>query len=773
MMDAPAYPAGTVRELLGTDLVTAKTREVIEARLVPGPPREPRHFDARAHATLVAVCDRIVPQGHRTSSVDLAGLIDDRLANQMSNGWRYASMPPDGEAFVRAMTGLDEAATTLFGDAFLALEGAQQDAVLARVQAGDPPGTAWQTMPAGRFFEELLAELAECYYSDPLSQEEIGYVGMADGRGWRAIEPDELEPWEPRPIGVTRTARHQTRPGGAAGQRSEPGEAARRDAAADAAAPRHGRLAPLPPPRSSPSMPPMRRYRPADPVDAVVVGTGAGGAPLIARLAAAGLSVVALEAGPNWDAATQFATDERSQSKLFWNDERLSDGSDPTSFGINNSGIGVGGSTLHYTAFVPRARADDLRLQTQFGVGADWPLALNDLEPYYDELEEFLGVSGPSPYPWGGPRRGYSLPPLPLNGAARMMQGACAALGITTSPAPSAALSRPRSQPGFGVRAACTNRGFCQAGCTTGAKASMDVTYIPLAMASGAEVRSESFVTRIEAARSGRVEAVVYVTDGREHRQRCRSLFLSAGAIETPRLLLLNGLANSSGQVGRNFMAHMGRQVWGRFDADIRPYKGIPGALISEDHHRPRDADFAGGYLLQSLGVMPVTYASQLARGRGVWGDAFTMQMRAYNNAAGINIIGECLPRPENRLELADERDVRGLPKPRVHFSLGPNERRLLLHADAQMHAIWAEAGARDVWSYDRSAHTMGTCRMGSAATKAVVDSDGRSFDVPNLYISDNSTFPSALSVNPALTIMALSLRTADRFLERARRGEA
>jgi choline dehydrogenase-like flavoprotein len=256
----------------------------------------------------------------------------------------------------------------------------------------------------------------------------------------------------------------------------------------------------------------------------------------------------------------------------------------------------------------------------------------------------------------------------------------------------------------------------------------MDVTYIPIAMASGAEVRSESFVTRIEITPSGRIDGVVYVTDGREHRQRCRSLFLSAGAIETPRLLLLNGLANSSGEVGRNFMAHMGRQVWGRFDADIRPYKGIPGALISEDHHRPNDADFAGGYLLQSLGVMPVTYASQLARGRGVWGDAFTTQMRGYNNAAGINIVGECLPRPENRLELANERD--------------------------------------------RSAHTIGTCRMGSTATSAVVDSDGRSFDVPNLYISDNSTFPSALSVNPALTIMALSLRTADRYLERARRGE-
>src|SRR6185437_5652552 len=109
---------------------------------------------------------------------------------------------------------------------------------------------------------------------------------------------------------------------------------------------------------------------------------GAGGAPLLARLAQAGLSVVALEAGRFWDPARDFATDERAQEKLFWNDERLSAGQDPIAFGGNNSGMGVGGSTLHYTAYTPRAHPDDFRLQTEFGVGADWPLGYSDLEPY-------------------------------------------------------------------------------------------------------------------------------------------------------------------------------------------------------------------------------------------------------------------------------------------------------------------------------------------------------------------------------------------------------
>ncbi len=518
----------------------------------------------------------------------------------------------------------------------------------------------------------------------------------------------------------------------------------------------------------------MRRYSTSEIVDAVVVGTGAGGAPLMARLAQAGLTVVALEAGKQWDPHRDFATDERAQAKLFWTDERLSAGDQPLAFGSNNSGTGVGGSTLHFTAYTPRPQPDDFRLHTEFGVGADWPLGYKDLEPYFDELEQFLGISGPNPYPWGPARRsGYPLPPLPLNGAAQLMQRGCERLNIKTSPAANAALSGPYYQADIGWRRACTNRGFCQAGCSTGAKASMDVTFIPLAMASGAEVRAECFVTSIEQDPSGRVRAIVYVqADGTERRQPCRSLFLCAGGIETPRLLLVNDLALGSGQVGRNFMAHPGVQLWGQFDDDVRPYKGIPGALISEETHRPKNADFAGGYLLQSIGVMPVTYVSQLSRGKGLWGHELGEHMRRYNHTAGINILGECLPHDRNRVELSDEQDARGLPKPRVHFTIGENERRMNAHAEALMRDIWSAAGARGIWAFPRYAHIIGTCRMGNDAGSAVVDSEGCVFEVPGLHIADNSVFPSALSVNPALTIMAISLRTADRFMDRSRRGD-
>ena len=530
---------------------------------------------------------------------------------------------------------------------------------------------------------------------------------------------------------------------------------------------------PAPVPADTPQEQPQRIPAPADEVDCVVIGLGAGGAPLLARLARAGLNVVALEAGPWYNPAQDFATDEKAQDFLFWNDERLSAGADPLAMGKNNSGTGVGGSTLHYTAYTPRPLPDDLHLRRDFDRGEDWPLAYDDLVPYYEELEQFLGVSGPTPYPWGPARvEGYPLPPLPLNSAAQLMVRGAEKIGIRTAPAANAALSARYYQEGVGWREACTNRGFCQAGCSNGAKASMDVTFVPLAVKYGADIRPNSFVTEIERDARGHVTAVVYTQNGQPHRQACRYLFLCGGAVETPRLLLTNELALSSGQVGRNLMAHPGVQVWGTFADEVRPNKGIPGGLISQDTHRPADADFVGGYLLQSIGVMPVTFAGQVARGRKLWGPALRNYMRNYNHIAGINILGDCLPHANNYLELSDELDARRLPKPRLHFTAQENELRMNAHAERLMRRLWEAAGATDTWAFGRYAHVIGTARMGLSGDDAVVDRDGRAFDVPNLYICDNSVFPSALSVNPALTIMALSLRTADKFLEREQRRD-
>jgi choline dehydrogenase-like flavoprotein len=509
----------------------------------------------------------------------------------------------------------------------------------------------------------------------------------------------------------------------------------------------------------------MKTYSTNDVVDVVVIGTGAGGAPVMAELAEAGLSVVALEAGRWWDPARDYAADEVQMSELYWLGERISAGETPTAFGGNNSGTGVGGSMLHWGAFVPRADPRDLKLYSDSGKGADFPLTYDGLVPFYEEVERFLGVSGPANYPWDRTRR-YPLPPVPLNAPAIAMQRGYAAIGVETAEAPIAAVSQRYSQPGYAERQPCVGCGFCHQGCAfNGAKASMDVTYLPRALAGGVEIRANSFVHSLERDTQGNIAAVIYRNAGQDLRQRTRAVFLCAGAVETPRLLLHTGLANSSGQVGKNFMAHVATQVWGTFDDEMRMNKGFPASLISEATMRPADADFAGGYLTQSLGVVPVTFSRQVARGRGLWGKPLVDYLDRYNHFAGIGANGDCLPYEHNFLELSGELDELGIPKPKIHFSYGENERRMSEHSVKLMTAAWEAAGAKDIWSFERSAHTIGTCRMGDDPQTSVVDAFGRSYDIPNLWISDNSTFPAALAANPALTIMALAVRSARRFL--------
>ncbi len=204
------YPPGTVRALLDTPHVTPATRAALRARLDERDPAgaTPRFLDAPALATLRAACARLVPQPGGAPPIDLVAVVDARLAAGEGNGWRYAALPPDGDAYRCGALGLDESARAMFGAAFAALTAAHQDALLRAVQSGAVRGGAWDTVPPVRWFEELLAELVECYYSHPLAQEEIGYVGMADAPGWPALGLDVLDSREPRPFGQEHRHEH-------------------------------------------------------------------------------------------------------------------------------------------------------------------------------------------------------------------------------------------------------------------------------------------------------------------------------------------------------------------------------------------------------------------------------------------------------------------------------------------------------------------------------------------------------------------------------------
>lgn len=199
-MSSETYPPGTVRRLLDTDLVTDPTRDALRTRLEEDTGGAPRFFDAQEYATLRRVCARLVPQPERAAPIDLAYRIDRRLAENMCDGWRYDSLPPDAETYRRGLRGLDESARAIGVVDFVQIDEATQDEILRLVQLGEAPGETWTTLGSQRFFEELLAECVETYYCHPLAQEEIGYVGMADARGWKTTALDELDAHEPRPI---------------------------------------------------------------------------------------------------------------------------------------------------------------------------------------------------------------------------------------------------------------------------------------------------------------------------------------------------------------------------------------------------------------------------------------------------------------------------------------------------------------------------------------------------------------------------------------------
>ncbi|AIO31013.1 GMC oxidoreductase family protein [Burkholderia cenocepacia] len=519
---------------------------------------------------------------------------------------------------------------------------------------------------------------------------------------------------------------------------------------------------------------PMRMFRDDDPVDFVIVGTGAGGGTLACKLAEYGYSVVALDAGAWWRPLEEFASDEAHQRKLFWTDERICDGADPLTLGTNNSGRAIGGSTVHFAMVSLRFRPEWFRSRSALGYGVDWPLDWREMWRYYREVEQALKISGPVRYPWGPPRPRYPYRAHELNAAALVLARGAEALGIDWTPTPLATLSAPR-----GRAHPCVYRGFCIAGCATNAKQSALVTWIPRAVAAGAEVRDLAMALRIEA-EGERVTGVHYRRDGRTHFQRARNVVVAGYAIETPRLLLLSangrhpqGLANSSGLVGRYLMAQLNQASWGTMDDEVRWYKGPPSLSLTEHWNYADDGkDFFGGYCWMSQGPLPVEWARKLAA-RGLWGDVLKREMARYNFQAGLKIVGETLPRADNRVTLADERDAFGLPVARVTYAYDDNDRRMIRHAFAQMAQSLEAAGARDIWhEQDDTCHLAGTARMGDDPATSVVDADCRSWDMPNLWICDGSVFPTTGGVNPSLTIQAIACRTADRIRALVARGE-
>jgi choline dehydrogenase-like flavoprotein len=510
----------------------------------------------------------------------------------------------------------------------------------------------------------------------------------------------------------------------------------------------------------------MRTFGPGEEVDVVIVGVGSAGGVLLQRLARAGFRVIGFDAGPFWDTERDWVSDEAGSHKLYWNDLRITGGGEPITLGENNSGKGVGGGSVHWAGFTPRFHPSDFSVYTDTGLGADWPISYEDLKPYYEILETEIPVSGPAYYPWGDPH-GYMYGAHPLGGVANTLVRGCTNLGIRVVAGGPIAITAGS----FGDRPHCIYRGFCLQGCKVGAKQSTLISHVPDAIQHGAEVRAKCMVTRVNLGKDGRVTGITYLDERmREQEQRAKIVIVSGYAIETPRLLLNSacagfeqGLANSSGLVGKYLMVQGGNVVLGRFSDPVRMYKAPPANALSEefyetDPHR----DFVRGFSIQTVAPLPIAFAKAMMSAKGTWGWGLRQAVMDYNHWATFGFLGEILPWEDNRVGLAEEKDQYGLPVAKVTFNLHDNDRKLIKFGVNKTMEVMSAAGAEEVVQEARYAHLVGGARMGNDPRSSVVDRFGRSHDIPNLFVCDGSILPTQGSANPGLTIQALAARTAD-----------
>ena len=299
------------------------------------------------------------------------------------------------------------------------------------------------------------------------------------------------------------------------------------------------------------------------------------------------------------------------------------------------------------------------------------------------------------------------------------------------------------------------------------------MTHIPDAIEHGAEIRANCMATQVEVDDpSGRVTGVRYASEGSERFQRADAVAIAGYSIETPRLLLNSssrrfpqGLANGNDQVGRYVMVQGAPQVAGRFPDELRMYKAPPPGISSEQFYETDERrGYARGFAIQTVGPLPIEHAQHVLA-HGHWGRALRAYMRDYNHWYTLGILSELLPLAQNRVTvIADVTDHIGMPVARMDYSQCDDDRNNIAFAKQTLHDIFEAGGAQDTLVTDRYAHLVGGCRMGSDPERSVVDADHRAWGIPNLFIADGSVMPTQGSANPALTIMALASRLAERL---------
>ncbi len=541
-------------------------------------------------------------------------------------------------------------------------------------------------------------------------------------------------------------------------------------------------------------------FRPSDTVDFLVIGAGAAGGVMAKELSTAGFRVVVLEQGP-YLTEKDYRHDEirYTYQAGLTNDTKVQ----PITYRKNESepaklvkaimyGRQVGGGSVHFTANYWRFHESDFEERSQFGdvpgTGlADWPIKYADLEPYYTKAEYDLGISGlGGANPFEAPRsKPYPLPPMPVKSSGVLFDRATKKLGLHPYPAPMAILSQP-----YQGRAACVNCGFCEYfGCEMRAKSSTLVSVIPMAEKTGkCEIRPNSYVRKIETDAHGRATGAVYFdSNRREIFQRAKAVVVCANGAETARLLLISkskrfpdGLANSSGLVGKYLMWDTGGLAMGLFEHPLNEYKGIQVTRVIHDYYKadPKRGFYGGAGLDARFNYYPANFALQgMPPDAPKWGAEYKKMLAEYfTHTMTVLSHTSSLPQLGNSISLdPDVKDAWGLPAMRVTFNFHPDDIKTINWAYTKQVEILEAAGAKKTWVAGSSiednlpsTHLMGTCRMGNDPKQSVVDRYNRAHDVPNLLIVDGSSFVTAARQQPTATIQALAYRAADHAIRKA-----
>ncbi len=543
--------------------------------------------------------------------------------------------------------------------------------------------------------------------------------------------------------------------------------------------------------------------------DVCVIGTGAGGGVMIQELTAAGFRVVALQRGPylrNQD----FVDDD--ELRTVWRDELFSpdqletwrlDELSPTYTGkFNAIAHSVGGTMVHWATWSWRFRPDEFRVLSEEGPVegaslADWPIDYEDLEPYYERAEWEFGVSGDADAnPFGAPRgRGYPNPPHPDRTASLRFKRGARKLGYHPFPTPMAINSRP-----YGGRPACIYGGACGGyGCPIGAKGTTFAISLPKAQRTGRlDLRPNSLAFEITVGRGGRARSVRYIDQvSREEREiSARNIFVCGNAVGTPHLLLMSksgsfpdGLANSSGLVGRNLMLHLFTAAEFTLDGPGHALTGLESHAAIDDLHASETSRgfIRGGVIAEENYAIKQPLLHALLAGNEfpgadrTWGARFKDYLRMFPRTASVVLVGEDLPMESNRVDLdPGVKDAYGLPVPRITHRQHPNDLAMSRWYAERLLEIGDAAGAIESWvgfsvteeePMKGSAHLHGTCRMGDDPGHSVVNRWCRSHDVKNLWMVDGSCFPTSGGYNPTLTILANAFRVADYFVTEAKKG--